>query len=190
MEATKISFSRWMDISTNSGIAIQWDSILCFGFVFIIWQSFSWEIHRISSSSFYIFYKRMGRQLGGCMLSWLSVILWTVARQAPLSMGFPRQEYWSGLPFTFPGDLPDPGGEPVSPASPALTGGSLPWSHLGSPAWRLATSVISLQMWWSGPWRVRGCLLNRAASEPDLWVPETRILITTPSCVSLRVGVH
>ena len=41
---------------------------------------------------------------------------WAVARQAPLSMGFPRQEYWSGLPFPSPGDLPDLGMEPVSPA--------------------------------------------------------------------------
>ena len=44
---------------------------------------------------------------------------WTVARQAPPSMGFPRQEYWSGLPFPTPGDLPDPGIEPVSPVSSA-----------------------------------------------------------------------
>ena len=42
---------------------------------------------------------------------WLSVTLWTVARQVPLSMGFSRQEYWSGLPFPSPGDLPDPGVE-------------------------------------------------------------------------------
>ena len=42
--------------------------------------------------------------------------LWTVALQAPLSMGFLRQEYWSGLPFPSPGDLPDPGIEPESPA--------------------------------------------------------------------------
>ena len=42
---------------------------------------------------------------------------WTVPRQAPLSMGFPRQEYWSGLPFPSPGDLPNPGIEPRSPAS-------------------------------------------------------------------------
>ena len=41
---------------------------------------------------------------------------WTVACQAPLSMGFSRQEYWSGLPFPSPGDLPDPGIEPGSPA--------------------------------------------------------------------------
>ena len=44
------------------------------------------------------------------------VILWTVAGQAPPSMGFSRQEYWSGLPFLSPGDLPDPGMEPEYPA--------------------------------------------------------------------------
>ena len=42
--------------------------------------------------------------------------LWTVAHQAPLSMGFSRQEYWSGLPCPAPGDLPNPGIEPRSPA--------------------------------------------------------------------------
>ena len=41
---------------------------------------------------------------------------WTVAHRAPPSMGFSRQEYWSGLPFPSPGDLPDPGMEPRSPA--------------------------------------------------------------------------
>ena len=41
---------------------------------------------------------------------------WTVACQVPLSMGFSRQEYWSGLPFPSPGDLPDPGTEPRSPS--------------------------------------------------------------------------
>ena len=48
---------------------------------------------------------------------------WTVACQAPLSMGFSRQEYWSRLPFPTPGDLPDPGIELVSLASPVLAGG-------------------------------------------------------------------
>ena len=47
---------------------------------------------------------------------WLSVTLWTVACQAPMSTGFSRQEYWSGLSFPSPGDLPDPGIEPHSPA--------------------------------------------------------------------------
>ena len=45
---------------------------------------------------------------------------WTVVPLPPLFMGFSRQEYWSGLPFSPPGDLPDPGTEPESPASPAL----------------------------------------------------------------------
>ena len=44
---------------------------------------------------------------------------WTVTVQAPLSMGFSRHEYWSGLPFTSPGDLPDPGIERGFPALPA-----------------------------------------------------------------------
>ena len=48
----------------------------------------------------------------------LFVTLWTVAHQAPLSMEFPRQEYWSGWPFPPPGDLPNPGVEPTSPVSP------------------------------------------------------------------------
>ena len=47
---------------------------------------------------------------------------WTVAHQAPLSMGFSRQEYWSGLPCPPPGDLPDPGSKPTSHTSPALAG--------------------------------------------------------------------
>ena len=46
----------------------------------------------------------------------LFATLWMVAHQAPLSMGFSRQEYWSGLPFPSPGDLPDPEIEPASPA--------------------------------------------------------------------------
>ena len=46
----------------------------------------------------------------------LFAIPWTVAHQAPLSMGFSRQKYWSGLPFPSPGGLPDPGIEPRSPA--------------------------------------------------------------------------
>ena len=45
-----------------------------------------------------------------------SVTLWTAAHQAPLSMGFSRQEYWGGLPFPSPGDLPNPEIEPGSPA--------------------------------------------------------------------------
>ena len=58
-----------------------------------------------------------------CSVVFDSAIRWTVARQAPLSMGFSRQEYWGGLPCASPGDLPDPGMEPESPMSPVLAGG-------------------------------------------------------------------
>ena len=53
---------------------------------------------------------------------WLFATQWTIACQAPLSMGFSRQEYWSGLPFPSPGYLPDSRIEPMSLASPALAG--------------------------------------------------------------------
>ena len=63
----------------------------------------------------------------------LFVTPWTVAHQAPLSMRMSRQEYWSGLPCPPPGDLPDPGIEPVSPAAPTMQVDSLPLSHRKSP---------------------------------------------------------
>ena len=55
---------------------------------------------------------------------------WTVAHQAPLSMGFPRQVYYSGLPFPSPEDLPNPG---IEPASPALADGFLVTETPGKP---------------------------------------------------------
>ena len=63
---------------------------------------------------------------GGALVSLLCLTLvtpWTVARQTPLSMEFPKQEYWSRLPFPTPGDLPNPGTEP---GSPVLKANSLP----------------------------------------------------------------
>ena len=61
---------------------------------------------------------------------WLFATLWSVAHQAPLSMRFSRQEYWSGLPFLSSGDLPDPG---IKPRSPALWADSLPPEPPGKP---------------------------------------------------------
>ena len=73
-----------------------------------------------------------------CMLSCFSCVrlfatLWAIAFQAPLSMGFSRQEYWSGLLCCPPGDLPDPGTEPGSLMSPAWQVGSLPLEPHGRP---------------------------------------------------------
>ena len=66
--------------------------------------------------------------------------------QVSPSMGFSRQEYWSGLPFPFPGDLPNPGIKPLCPVSPALQGDSLPLSHQGRPK-PLCLSFYLLFMW-------------------------------------------
>ena len=63
---------------------------------------------------------------------------WTVAHQAPLSMGFSRKEYCSGLPFHSPGSLPHPG---IKPGSPALWADSLPFELLGKPFLALRTPV-------------------------------------------------
>ena len=60
----------------------------------------------------------------------LFATLWTIAHEAPLSMGFSRQEYWSGLPFPSPGDLPDPG---IEPRSPALQADALTSEPPGKP---------------------------------------------------------
>ena len=70
-----------------------------------------------------------------CMLSCFSYFQlfatpWAVAHQAPLSMEFSRQEYWTGLPFPSPGDLPNPG---IEPRSPALQADSLPSEPPGKP---------------------------------------------------------
>ena len=61
----------------------------------------------------------------------LSATVWTVASQAPLSMGSHRQEYWSGLPFPPPGDLPHQG---IKPTSPALAGGLFTTKPSGKPS--------------------------------------------------------
>ena len=65
---------------------------------------------------------------------------WTVAHQAPLLMGFPRQEYWSGLPFPSPRDLPDPG---IEPASPALAGGFFTTEPPGKPFYPSSHLIVN-----------------------------------------------
>ena len=82
---------------------------------------------------------------------WLFAIPWTVACQAPVSLGFSRQEYWSELPFPPPGDLPNPGLEPVSFTSPALAGRFLTTS----------TSNLDFDM--------KGLLHTESHTESQLW---------------------
>ena len=85
---------------------------------------------------------------------------WTVARQAPLSMKFPRQEYWSGLPCPPPGSLPDPGIEPESSGLPALQVDSSPLSRWGGAHAGLYLRVICLFH--------SGCLLSVVCGFPDV----------------------
>ena len=82
-----------------------------------------------------------------CTLScvWLIATPWTIAHQAPLPMGFPRQEYWSGLPFPPPGDLPTPGIKPECFVFPALAGGFFttvpPWKPSCLCLWLILSST-------------------------------------------------
>ena len=93
--------------------------------------------HSLMAKSLLLLTKSAGRELTHpnlcalCGLScvWLFATPWTAARQAPLSMGFSRQEYRSGLPLRSPGDLPDPGIELTSPGCPPFYADSLPLSH-------------------------------------------------------------
>ena len=77
---------------------------------------------------------------------WLFATPWTIARQAPLSMGFSGQEYWSRLPCPSPGDLPSPGIKPVSLTSPTLASGSLPPVPPGKPKVMLSVSFYVLNL--------------------------------------------
>ena len=93
---------------------------------------------------------------------WLLAILWAVAHQAPLSMGFSRQEYWSGLPCSPPGDLPNPGIKPESPASLTLQTDSLPLSHRGilsslTRDWTWALGSESSESSWLDQQRILSC---------------------------------
>ena len=78
---------------------------------------------------------------------WFFATPWTIAHQAPLSMGFPRQEYWRGLPFPPLGDLPDPRIELVSLASPSLACGFF----TTGTTWEVPTYNGQWEIWvWPG----------------------------------------
>ena len=109
----------------NHSCTIEWASLM------------AWQCRRRKKRGFNPLLRRSpGVKVKSLSRVWLFATLWTVGHQAPLSMGFPRQEYWSGFPFPSPGDLPDPGIEHRSPALQADALGSgnlLPYSCLENP---------------------------------------------------------
>ena len=92
---------------------------------------------------------------------------WTVTHEAPLFVGFSRQEYQSGLPFPFPGDLPNSGIEPTSPESPVLQEDSLPLSHRESP--EEGTILSHSQSAWIKPASPRSGLTKALSLEIQGW---------------------
>ena len=118
---------------------------------------------------------------------------WTVAHQTSLSVGFPRQEHWSGLPFPSPGDLPDPG---IEPESPALTHGFFttepPGTHVIIGSWARRDSRRNVVQW-MGRSKLRGAepcpvpqssqgRLSTAKINPAL-LPSLFFLFIGPLCV-------
>ena len=90
---------------------------------------------------------------------------WTVARPAPLSMRFPRQEYWNGLPFPSPGDLPDPGIEPHAGIS-CMAGGIL--YHCTTREAQI-NAQVPIKLIYRNRWHVR-CSLLTLGSEDALFI--------------------
>jgi len=96
---------------------------------------------------------------------WLFATPWTVAHQAPPSMEFSRQEYWSGLPFPSPGDLPHPG---IKPGSPTLWADALPSEPPGNPI-RYGTVLEKLESW-----NLERIYLNIWTAWDTLWTIATK----------------
>ena len=116
---------------------------------------------------------------------WLFATPWTVAHQAPWSMESSRQEYWSGLPFPSPGDLPNPG---MEPGSPALQADSLPSEPQGKPCETLAVFPALHRISWKladfihSSWRLLVPFLSLAP--PPCFSP-----LLTPGVFSVSVSL-
>ena len=131
---------------------------------------------------------------------WLFATLWTVACQASLSTGFSRQEYWSGLPCS-PGDIPDPGIEPVSPVYPASAGGFFTTSAIFTTSHILASVNNLWILFLSGfifyfqtvlLWGRLGSFerLMRRHSRGTLWLFWKLILLPVILAVHTGMGVY
>ena len=112
---------------------------------------------------------------------WLFATLWTVAYQAPLSMGFSRQEYWSGLPFPSPGDLPNPATEFISPA---LTGRFLTIWATREVHWfyHNTNTIKCYKMWYQYYERITYwlCGTNEVTVSMEHWFQDSPRIPTSP----------
>ena len=110
-------------VSSYQGLGMVGESVMD---VIIKWQLVrDFHSHGVVWVFLFFFFATSRPVLGGLVTKSCPTLTtpWTVACQAPQSIGFSRQEYWSGLPFPSPGDLPEPG---IEPRSPALQAVSLP----------------------------------------------------------------
>ena len=156
----------WILFSFSALLRCNWHVTLCSfkvpsGMIYcvcILWNDCCSKVDNtsITSTATFFLYGNNFPDLCVCVQSLSCVQLfatpWTIACQAPLSMGFFRQEYWSGLPFPPPGDLPNPGIELVSLVSPVLAGGFFtteipgkqPFQDLLSSNFRVNNTVLLL----------------------------------------------
>ena len=109
---------------------------------------------------------------------WLS--LWPHGLPGSPSMGFPRREYWSGVPFPSPGDFPDPR---LEPASPALHAGSLPLSHQGSPQFTHWRQYISYLVQISNDFSEGLTFPTTSWASLELTISEADSVLKLPVCV-------
>ena len=115
----------------------------------------------------------------------LFVSLWTVSRQAPLSIRFSGQEYWSGWPCPPSGDLPDPGTDSVFPVSPTLLADSLPLSHWVAMCVCVSRSVVPKSV---TPWTaVHQASLSMGFSRQEYW---SGLPFPSPLCSHQFSSVH
>ena len=105
---------------TKNLTRLKWPGMDAHRYVLWFWGAVCWTHQRVPAQAVCLRVLIRFSRLG------LFATLWTVARQAPLSVGLSGQEYWSGLSFHPPGGLPDPGIDSASLMSPALGAGSLP----------------------------------------------------------------
>ena len=122
--------SRWWQLCGPTALSHEWQG----------WQANAWGsqcpemLAAMVSAHEWWLQCRMCLHLSCFSRLWLFATLWIAAHQAPLSLGFSRQEYWSGSPCSPPGDLPHPG---IEPTSPALAGGFFIAEPLGKPQSRV-----------------------------------------------------